>query len=115
MHTPGPRTQPLTPVPWTLQRCELYEEGSEGTGGWKVVGADGQTVCDNQTYYPHAVSLADARLIAAAPDLFAALLKCAPTGCAYDAPQASPRPAVCHCAGCDARTAITKATETEVA
>ncbi len=61
-----------TPGPWTLQSLTMYEGGEENTG-WEVVGANGDTICDNQTYYPHAVSLPDARLIAAAPELLEAL------------------------------------------
>lgn len=61
-----------TPGPWKLQRLDLFESGESGTG-WKVVGANGETICDNQTYYPHPVSLPDARLIAAAPELLEAL------------------------------------------
>ena len=61
-----------TPAPWKLQDLDqhhLYESGT----GWEVVGANGETVCDSQQYYPHAVSLPDARLIAAAPTLLQSL------------------------------------------
>lgn len=57
-----------TPGPWKLQDLDLHHVYESGTG-WEVVGANGETVCDSQQYYPHAVSLPDARLIAAAPIL----------------------------------------------
>jgi len=57
-----------TPGPWTLSEWEdRYDNALE------VTGADGETICDNFPYYPHPVSPANARLIAAAPDLLEAL------------------------------------------
>lgn len=46
---------------------------------------------------------------ASAPALLKALEKCAPSGCVYDDPRLGPKPAECHCAGCDARAAIRQA------
>lgn len=55
--------------PWTLQGYE--NDISEM--GVRVVDADGNVVCNDEPYYPHPVSFANARLIAAAPDLLEAL------------------------------------------
>ena len=48
-----------TPRPWVVHPLELYE----GYGAYAVIGNDGETVCDAQTYYPKAVKEADQRLI----------------------------------------------------
>lgn len=55
-----------TPGPW-----RLVVRGDDCA----VVGADGSTVCDNETYYPAPVSLEDATLIAATIDLLDACLQ----------------------------------------
>lgn len=51
-----------TPRPWTLGSVELYEGGAGETAP-EVTGANGEVVCNGQTYYPHKVSPADAALI----------------------------------------------------
>lgn len=57
------------PGPWRLRVCELHEGGQ----GLEIVDAEGQTVCDNQTYYPHALDACNAPLIESAPELLRAL------------------------------------------
>lgn len=59
----------FTPGPWRLERYE----NSVGEIGARVVSADGQTICDNEPYYPKAVKEHDAAIIAAAPNLLALL------------------------------------------
>jgi hypothetical protein len=58
----------FTPGPWRLE----HGLGFDNTDMHSVKGANGDLVCDNEHYYPHGVSLEDARLIAASPDLLAA-------------------------------------------
>lgn len=57
------------PGPWELRALELHEGGV----GHEVVAANGEIVCDNQTYYPQKVTKANARLIAAAPEMWETL------------------------------------------
>ena len=99
-----------TPGPWRLS------ENSDGTitihatdeGGCRVAEVDTENVDD------HSIALADARLIAAAPDLLAALRPLVAEAC--HAGWASgdcftvnrPRP---HCTRCEAVAAVRKATE----
>lgn len=47
-----------SPLPWQLKELDLYE----GSKGSEVISTD-ETVLDNQTYYPHAVSNEDAAFI----------------------------------------------------
>jgi hypothetical protein len=51
-----------TKEPWVVRELELYEGGS----GIEIVGADGYDVANNQTYYPKAITEANARRIVAA-------------------------------------------------
>lgn len=55
----------FSPEPWQVRRLDLFEGGE----GVEIVASDGETVADNQTYYPHALDAKNASLIAAAPDL----------------------------------------------
>lgn len=64
-----------TPGPWVIRVIDLHEGGS----GFEIVGANGDIVCDNQTYYPHAIDKKNARLIAAAPELLEALVRLMPS------------------------------------
>lgn len=57
------------PGPWKFEKMELHEGLSGEMHGHQVVAADGTVICDNQTYYPQAVTEDHARLIAALPDL----------------------------------------------
>jgi len=59
----------VTPGPWL---AEKYKD-SIGGESIRVVSADGDLVCDNEPYYPHAVTEPNARVIAAARDLVPAL------------------------------------------
>lgn len=39
----------------------------------RVVGEDGEVICDNEPYYPHAINPKHAHLIAASPDMLEVL------------------------------------------
>lgn len=71
--------------PWVKRPIDLYEGGN----GFEVVAEDGEVICDNQTYYPHAVTESNGTLIAAAPDLLEVcqrLLEAVPYVSEYDVP-----------------------------
>jgi hypothetical protein len=59
------------PGPWRVAQMDLHHRSESGSG-IAVVDADGFTICDNQTYYPHPLDPANAHTIAAAPDLLEA-------------------------------------------
>lgn len=58
-----------TPWPWSV----VLGEQSIGERLVSVVAADGTEICNNETYYPVALKPENASLIAAAPELLAAL------------------------------------------
>jgi hypothetical protein len=55
--------------PWRVQPIEMYSGGM----GIAVVNAEGETIADNQTYYPQALAEKNAHLVAAAPEMYEAL------------------------------------------
>lgn len=60
-----------TPFPW---RYEEYEDAASYKSV-RVIGSNGQTVCDSESYYPAPVEPEDAKLIAAAPELLECLIE----------------------------------------
>lgn len=56
----------------TLTEADHY--ANSGQPYTAVVGSDGEVVCDNAHYYPQGLDPKNANLIAAAPDLLAALV-----------------------------------------
>lgn len=60
-----------SPAPWRVE-TEDYERQYSRERAFRVVDATGDTVCDNETHYPHSVDPDNAPLIAAAPELLAA-------------------------------------------
>ena len=62
-----------TPGPWRLRTDGEQSCGVEDGPLVEVVAEDGTVVCCNERYYPTAVEPCNARLIAAAPDMLAAL------------------------------------------
>lgn len=62
-------THAHTPGPWKIREIKLYETGT----GIEIVGANGEVIADNQTYYPQALNPKNATLIAAAPAMYEAL------------------------------------------
>lgn len=58
--------------PWRVTESDNYVADPE-TKSFKVISADGETICDNASYYPHPVLEQDANLIAAAPEMLDAL------------------------------------------
>ena len=69
----------MTQTPW---RLEAYEN-TISEMGIRVVNANGNLVCDDEPFYPHPVSFANARLIASAPDLLEALVALVDEYCDY--------------------------------
>lgn len=59
-----------TPGPW---RFEEYQDAISDTSV-RVVGYNGDVVCDSEPYYAHALDPKNGPLIAAAPELLEALL-----------------------------------------
>jgi hypothetical protein len=55
-----------TPTPWIVRPLELFQCGE----GVEIVGANGDTVADNQTYYPCAITPDNAALIVAAVNAY---------------------------------------------
>ena len=63
-----------TPGPWTVEK---YDNVDHGYCGWNVASQDGDSVAEAVDYPYYCIrSEADACLIAAAPDLLAALKEC---------------------------------------
>ena len=63
-----------TPGPWTLKMLTKEESMMGEDGEWSVDASNGDGLFGNQPYYPYVSNnIADARLIAAAPDLLGAL------------------------------------------
>ena len=60
----------ITPGEWRFAKMDLHETGGKNDGV-QVVASSGEVICDNQTYYPAAVTPANARAIAALPELAA--------------------------------------------
>ena len=64
-----------TPRPWKIQRFELrYNSGDRN--GVRVVSAEtDETITDNETYYPHGITDANAKLIVQAVNAHDALVE----------------------------------------
>jgi hypothetical protein len=60
-----------TPLPWRIEPLELHEGGVKIA----VVGANGETVADQQTYYPAEISDANAALIVRAINAYDELVE----------------------------------------
>ena len=59
----------FTPGPWRAERTGPWD----GWDGWEVIAKDGATVCNGLGYQREPIRAANARLIAAAPELLEAL------------------------------------------
>lgn len=59
----------ISPAPWAVRTIELHEGGE----GIEVVDANGDAVCNNQTFYPQELKPENAHVIAAAPEMLEAL------------------------------------------
>jgi len=63
-----------TPGPWEVYYFERSHEADECKGVGVRSKDSGETICNNETYYPHALDEKNAALIAAAPELLEALI-----------------------------------------